>query len=460
MDPEIRIVRIAEALGRYGSGALSCLEAAEVLGMSERHFRRLRDRYEAEGAAGLVDRRLGRASGRRAPLDQIEWVLEQYRTRYWDFTAKHFHEHLVRDHGFRLGYTWTKIRLQEAGLVKKARGRGAHRKRRPRRALPGMLLFQDGSPHRWLVDLGRDLDLIATMNDATGEVVSAFLVEEEGTFSSFRGLRETIEKKGLFCAFYTDRGSHYFHSPKAGGKVDKGRLTQVGRALVQLGIEHIPSYSPEARMLGFEVSEAAVSKYMPRHPKPPSQTWRTFLENHVGCLASTDFFVVPTATFSLLFMLVVLRHERRRIVHIGTTAHPTAAWVAQQIREAFPWETAPRYMIRDRDRVYGIAFRSRIKAMGIEEVVTAPRSPWQSPYVERVIGSIRRECLDHVIVLNERHLRAILLSYIDYYQRSRTHLALGKDTPERRSVQPAGAGKIVAFPQVGGLHHRYQRLAA
>ena len=148
------------------------------------------------------------------------------------------------------------------------------------------------------------------------------------------------------------------------------------------------------------------------------------------------------------------------IVHIGTTAHPTAAWVAQQIREAFPWETAPRYMIRDRDRVYGIAFRSRIKAMGIEEVVTAPRSPWQSPYVERVIGSIRRECLDHVIVLNQRHLRAILLSYIDYYQRSRTHLALGKDTPERRSVQPAGAGKIVAFPQVGGLHHRYQRLAA
>ena len=168
-----------------------------------------------------------------------------------------------------------------------------------------------------------------------------------------------------------------------------------------------PRIHGELRMLGFEVSEAAVSKYMPRHPKPPSQTWRTFLENHVGCLASTDFFVVPTATFSLLFVLVVLRHERRRIVHIGTTAHPTAAWVAQQIREAFPWETAPRYMIRDRDRVYGIAFRSRIKAMGIEEVVTAPRSPWQSPYVERVIGSIRRECLDHVIVLNERHLRAI-----------------------------------------------------
>ncbi len=247
MHPEIRIVRITEALGRYRGGALSCLEAAEVLGMSERHFRRLRDRYAAEGAEGLVDRRLGRASARRAPVDQIAWVLAQYRTRYWDFTAKHFHEHLVRDHGFRLSYSWTKTQLQKAGLVKKAKRRGAHRKKRPRRPLPGMLLFQDGSPHRWLVDLGRDLDLIATMDDAMGEVISAFPVEEEGTLSSFRGLKETIEKKGLFCALYTDRGSHYFLTSKAGGKVDKQRLTQVGRALSQLGIEHIPSYSPEAR---------------------------------------------------------------------------------------------------------------------------------------------------------------------------------------------------------------------
>ena len=215
--------------------------------MSERHFRRLRDRYEAEGAAGMVERRLGRASARRAPVDRIEWVVELFRTRYWDFTAKHFHEHLVRDHGFKLGYTWTKSHLQKAGLVEKAKRRGAHRKKRPLRPLPGMLVFQDGSAHRSLVDFGRDLDLIATMDDATGEVVSAFLVEEEGTLSSFRGLQETIEKKGLFCAFYTDRGSHYFHTPKAGGKVDKDRPTQVGRALGQLGIEHIASYSPEAR---------------------------------------------------------------------------------------------------------------------------------------------------------------------------------------------------------------------
>ena len=247
MDPEIRIVRILEVIGRYRSGRLSCLEAAEVLGMSERHFRRLRDRYEADGAEGVVDRRLGRASARRAPVDQIAWVTELYRTRYWDFTAKHFHEHLVRDHGFTLGYTWTKTRLQEAGLIKKARKRGAHRKKRPRRPLPGMLVFQDGSPHRWLVDLGRDVDLIATMDDATGELLSAFLVEQEDTLSSFRGLKETIEKKGLFCAFYSDRASHYLRTPKAGCKVDKSHPTQVGRALSQLGIEHIASYSPQAR---------------------------------------------------------------------------------------------------------------------------------------------------------------------------------------------------------------------
>lgn len=247
MHPEIRIVRITEALGRYRSGELSCLEASEVLGISERHFRRLRDRYEAEGAEGLVDRRLGRASARRAPVDQIAWVLEQYRTRYWDFTAKHFHEHLVRDHGFRLSYTWTKMQLQKAGVIKKAKRRGAHRKKRPRRPLPGMLLFQDGSSHRWLVDLGRDLDLIATLDDATGELLSAFLVDQEGTLSSFRGLKEVIETEGLFCSLYTDRGSHYFLTSKAGGKVDKDRLTQVGRALSQLGIEHIAAYSPEAR---------------------------------------------------------------------------------------------------------------------------------------------------------------------------------------------------------------------
>ena len=221
-----------------------------------------------------------------------------------------------------------------------------------------------------------------------------------------------------------------------------------------------PRIHGELLKLGIEVSEATVSKYMVRHPKPPSQSWRTFLRNHVGCLASIDFFVVPTATFGLLFAFVVLHHERRRIVHLCVTANPTAAWVAQQIREAFPWDTAPRHVIRDRDGIYGAVFRARVLAMGIEEVITAPRSPWQNPFAERVIGSIRRECLDHVIVLNEWHLRRILASYLAYYHRSRMQLSLGKDAPDGRPVQPVGVGKIVAFPQVGGLHHRYVQLAA
>ena len=221
-----------------------------------------------------------------------------------------------------------------------------------------------------------------------------------------------------------------------------------------------PRIHGELLKLGFSISQAAVSKYMVRYPSPPSQSWRTFLTNHADCLASIDFFVVPTATFHLLFGFIVLHHERRQIVHFGVTANPTMAWVAQQIREAFPWGTAPRHLIRDRDGAYGQSFRSTVTAMGVEEVVTAPRSPWQNPYVERLIGSVRRECLDHSIILNERHLRRILGSYFDYYHGSRTHLSLGKDTPDGRPVQPAGSGTVVSLPKVGGLHHRYERLAA
>jgi hypothetical protein len=219
--------------------------------MSERHFRRLRDAYEAEGTEGLVDRRRGRVSGRRAGVDEIAWVVEEFGTRYFDFTAKHFHEAI---HGramsdgrrFRRGYTWTKSVLQLRGLTTKAPKRSAHRKKRARRPLPGMLVFQDGSRHAWLPE-GPELDLIVTMDDATSAMLSAFLVEEEGTASSFVGLKETIATHGLFSAFYTDRGSHYFHTPKAGEPVDKSCLTQVGRALKQLGIQHIPSYCPEGR---------------------------------------------------------------------------------------------------------------------------------------------------------------------------------------------------------------------
>ena len=239
---------------------------------------------------------------------------------------------------------------------------------------------------------------------------------------------------------------------------------EISRLIRQMSRENplwgAPRIHGELLKLGIEISQAAVSKYMVRHPKPPSQTWRTFLRNHVDCLASIDFFVVPTATFRLLFVFIVLHHERRRIVHFGVTAHPTSLWASQQLREAFPWETAPRYLIRDRDGSYGAVFRSRLEAMGITEVLTAPRSPWQNAYVERVIGTIRRECLDHVIVLSEGHLRRILSSYFDYYHRSRTHLSLEKDCPEPRPVHPPDAGKVIAFPQVGGLHHRYERLAA
>src|ERR1044071_137653 len=251
MLPEVRMARIIDAIGLHQAKKLSCVEAAELLGMSERHFRRLRDAYEAHGAEGIVDRRRGRAWGRRAPVDEVAWVVEEFRTRYFDFTAKHFHEAIqgrpmADGTPFVRSYTWTKSVLQQRGLVTKAPKRSAHRKKRARRPLPGMLVFQDGSQHAW-VQQGPDLDLIVTMDDATSAILSAVLVEEEGTASSFVGLKETIAAHGLFSALYTDRGSHYFHTPKAGEPVDKTRLTQVGRALQQLGIAHIPSYGPEGR---------------------------------------------------------------------------------------------------------------------------------------------------------------------------------------------------------------------
>ena len=184
-----------------------------------------------------------------------------------------------------------------------------------------------------------------------------------------------------------------------------------------------------------------------------------FLDNHLKDIVAIDFFTVPTATFRILFSFMVLRHYRRQIVHFNVSAHPTAEWTAQQIVEAFPFDEAPRFLIRDRDGIYGRAFRNRVESMGIEEVLIAPRSPWQNPYAERVIGSIRRECLDHVIVLNERHLRRILRSYFEYYHASRTHLSLNRNAPIKREVEPPTQGRVVAIPQVGGLHHRYRRAA-
>lgn len=240
------MLKLRDVLGGWEAGELSQLEAAEVLGMSERSFRRWSRRFEEEGEEGLMDRRLGRRSGRAVPDFEAEEVERLYRERYWGFTAKHFHDYLRASHGFTRGYTWTRTFLQGRGLIAKAPRRGAHRRKRPRRPMIGMLLHQDGSRHPWLEGQA-PLDLVITMDDATSAIYSAILVEEEGTMSSFRSLIETIAENGLFCSLYSDRGSHYFHTPEAGGKVAKGVKSQVGRALAQLGIEHIAAYSPQAR---------------------------------------------------------------------------------------------------------------------------------------------------------------------------------------------------------------------
>lgn len=242
----VRMIKFLDILGRYEALEFNQLEAAELLGVGERTFRRWCQRYEEDGEAGLLDRRLGKASGRRVPVDRADEVEALYRTRYAGFTAKHFHEHLVKDHRFNWGYTWTKAFLHSKGLLEKARRRGAHRRKRPRRPLPGMLLHQDGSRHQWLAGQPM-LDLIVTLDDATSAIYSAFLVEEEGTASSFRALAEVFGRHGLPLSLYTDRGSHYFHTATAGGAVDRAAPTQVGRALAHLGVEHIAAYSPQAR---------------------------------------------------------------------------------------------------------------------------------------------------------------------------------------------------------------------
>jgi transposase InsO family protein len=220
-----------------------------------------------------------------------------------------------------------------------------------------------------------------------------------------------------------------------------------------------PRIVSELALLGHEVAEQTVSKYMVRTRKPPSQTWRTFLDNHVPDIAACDFFTVPTVNFRVLYVFIVLCHDRRQIVHFNVTTNPYAEWTAQQIINAFPYEEAPRFLIRDRDGIYGDYFTKRIESMGIEEVPIAPHAPWQNPYCERIIGSIRRECLDHVIVLDERHLYRILKDYFDYYHNSRPHLSLDRNSPTPREVEPPSQGEVISIAQVGGLHHRYSRAA-
>lgn len=239
-------MRFEDIYGRFSKRELTTEEAAELLGLSISTFYRKRERYEETGSLSF-DRRLGKVSPHRAADRQVEAITKLYKERYRDFSVKHFHEFAQREHGLKYGYTWTKTQLERVGLVRKSKRGGDHRLRRERRPMIGMMIHQDGSTHEWIIGLGYNIDLIITLDDADSKVTSGFFVLQEGTESTFRGLKETIGKYGLFCSFYTDRGSHYWTTPEAGGKVDKHQLTQVGRALKQLGIQHIAAYSPQAR---------------------------------------------------------------------------------------------------------------------------------------------------------------------------------------------------------------------
>ena len=288
-------MRFEALLARQESGELSQAEAGEMLGVTERTFRRWRDRLREEGVEGLIDRRLGRVSGRRAALAEVERMLGLYVDQYSDFTIKHFHEQLVKRHGYTLGYTVTRLSLQAAGLVRPAPRRSVHRKKRTRRPLPGMMLHQDASRFPWL-EGDVQHDLVVTLDDATSAIYSAFLVAEEGTASTMRGLGEVIERHGLFCELYTDRGSHYFYTPKAGEPVSRRVPTQVGRALAQLGIGHIAAYSPEARGR----SERAFRTLQDRLPKElrlarvtTVEAANVWLNEHYITMYNTAFAVTP-----------------------------------------------------------------------------------------------------------------------------------------------------------------------
>ena len=239
-------------------------------------------------------------------------------------------------------------------------------------------------------------------------------------------------------------------------KIDRGLRDLIQRMSRENPLWGASRIHGELLMLGFEVAQSTVSKYMARPSKPPSQTWRTFLQNHAAAIAGIDMCVVPTLTFDLLFAFLVLGHGRRQLLWFEVTRHPTADWLARQITEAFPWTSAPSYLVRDNDRAYGHVFTSRVRAMSIRDRPITPRSPWQNPYVERLIGTVRRECLDRVLIFGEAHLRQILASYAAYYNEVRTHLALGKDAPVGRAVQRSGA--IVAIPILSGLHYHYVRI--
>lgn len=263
----------------------------------------------------------------------------------------------------------------------------------------------------------------------------------------------TWHRRG-FRLFWTWKSRHRIGRPAVSPDV-RALIRTMSRANPLWGA---PRLHGELLKLGIAVAQSTVAQYMTRYRRPPSQTWRTFLANHASQVMAADFLVVPTATYRLLFVLVILAHDRRRVVHVAVTDHPTSAWTAQQLRNAFPYNAGPAYLVHDRDGAFaGLA--PTLAAMHIQELVTAPRSPWQNAYVERFMGSLRRECLDHVIVFSAGGLERIVRSYVAYYMRARTHLGLNKDSPTSRAVRPPAIGRIVAHPEVNGLHHRYDRAA-
>jgi transposase InsO family protein len=287
----------------------------------------------------------------------------------------------------------------------------------------------------------RIITMCTTQPTATAVAVSRGRIVAVGTM-------ESLQHGDQYRLFWAWKSRHHAGRPRVSAEV-RSLIRTMANANPLWGA---PRIHGELLKLGIDVSEATVAKYLPRRRRPPSPSWRTFLSSHVSQIAAADFFVVPTVTFRLLYVLIILSHERRRFVHVAVTAHPTAGWTAQQLREAFPNDEAPRFLVHDRDSTFA-AVGTTVES--IQDVRTAPRAPWQNPFAERVIGSIRRECLDHVIVLNERGLRRVLCAYVAYYHTGRTHMGLEKDTPISRPI--ASRGRIIAVPHVGGLHHRYDR---
>jgi putative transposase len=273
-----------------------------------------------------------------------------------------------------------------------------------------------------------------------------------------------IVRPATVLAWHRRGFQRYWRWKSRPNPVGRPRLDPELRTLIRRMARENPTWGrrrvqAELALLGYEVAQLTIAKYMHRTSPRPSPTWRMFLTAHARDIAAVDFFLVPTLTFRLLFVFVVLRHDRRELLHLNVTDHPTAVWTTQQIIEAFPEDSAPRFLLRDRDAIYGEGFARRVKRMGIHEVRIAPRAPWQNPCVERVIGSLRRECLDHVLILSEAHLRRLLRAYGAYYNTTRPHQSLDNNSPQPRVIEPPACGRIIAIPQVGGLHHRYQRVA-